>query len=107
MLVKVYFLESHIPELLGHGPQNPDRSIDHWKPTPTDLCSKLNMREIYKRNIIASDFWLKASCPSKLYFHEKNTTCHMNMPFNPLLNKKSILLQICVRVAYNRIKLYF
>jgi hypothetical protein len=41
MLVEVYFFgkgpgQGQISELLGHGPQIPDRTIDHCK--ATDLC---------------------------------------------------------------------
>jgi hypothetical protein len=43
MLVKVYFFgkgpgQDQIPGLLGHGPQIPDRTIDHCE--ATDLCLK-------------------------------------------------------------------
>jgi hypothetical protein len=41
MLVEVFFFckghgQGQIPGLLGHGPQIPDRTIDHCK--ATDLC---------------------------------------------------------------------
>jgi hypothetical protein len=47
MLVKVYFFgkgpgQGRIPGLLGHGPQIPDRTIDHCK--ATDQCSKFQLQ---------------------------------------------------------------
>jgi hypothetical protein len=50
MLVVVYFFgkgpgQSQIPGLLGHGPQIPDRTIDHCK--ATDLCLKFQLSRCY------------------------------------------------------------
>jgi hypothetical protein len=50
MLVKVFFFgkgpgQGQIPGLLGHGPQIPDRTIDHCK--ATDLCSKFQLSRCY------------------------------------------------------------
>jgi hypothetical protein len=50
MLVKVYFFgkgpgQGQIPGLLGHGPQIPDRTIDHCK--ATDICLKFQLSRCY------------------------------------------------------------
>jgi hypothetical protein len=50
MLVKVYFFgkcpgQGQIPGLVSHGPQIPDRTINHCK--ATDLCSKFQLSKCY------------------------------------------------------------